>query len=701
MHCDAIHALNFIELSVMDKVTILGITMPVFWFGALAVAILAIISIWLLILRSKKQTDKSDDAAAGYRSAVRTGAITTLCMVLVFTAVTVSCLKMGYLGEPKPVVDRSSPVRTAIEQSADLPIEQRVAAIVESMTLEQKAAQMVQDHYNGGMDIVTLSNPIGSMFTGGGSVDLSRETPEEWTKRIASYQRIMLKSDVPIPIMYGADCVHGNGKTLGSVIYPHNIGIGAANDPELTRRMGIATAEEMKLDGILFNFSPCIAVSEDPRWGRTYECYSSDAEIVSSLGKAYSEGLLSAGVMPTAKHFVCDGATQFGTGVNDTNGPLDRGDAAITDEELYDIYLKPYQAQIDAGVMCVMASFSSINGEKNHCNKRLLTDILKGEMGFDGFVVSDYLGAGLVDDDYYVAICKCANAGVDMFMEPFQSQQCIDILVQGVNAGDIPMERIDDAVSRILRAKIKMNVLDDPYQEQLTHEVDAIGSEEYRELAKQLVEKSMVLLKNDNDILPFAKGTKIYVTGDALDDVGVQCGGWTLSWQGQTKDVFDEYPNGVSILDGLNQYAKHYGLEIITDAERMNEADVVLLAIGERPYAEWEGDVTDLSITSGMCLSGNENAIRLAKLSRKPVVTLIVAGRNVLISDYIDSWDAAVMCYLPGTQGDGIAAVLTGESDFSGKLPMPWYYSNKDIAKKDGKLLFDKGYGLTYADSGE
>ncbi len=562
--------------------------------------------------------------------------------------------------------------------------------IVSSLTLEQKAAQMVQ----GAVYFVTekeLSEyNFSSVLSEFGRLDT---TANGWKKTVQRLQVASLKSQSAIPFVYGTDAVHGNIKCMGTVVFPHNIGIGAANDTELTYAMGYAVAQEMKLSGMLWNFSPCVAVATEPRWGRTYESYSSDPQLVASLGVAYSKGQLDGGVMPCAKHYLADGNIAYGTGEGDYL--VDRGDASLTEQQV-DELLAVYQSLIDAGVKTVMVSHSSLNGVKLHAHKELIAHVLKGEMGFDGFVVSDWESIhNIPGSSLKQQVITSINAGIDMLMEPEKYKECYEYIIEAVNEGSIEQSRVDDAVTRIISVKQQMGLFDDPMQQALTADVDEVGSEQYRALSRQLVEKSLVLLKNDGDVLPLKRGAKVLVIGPAADDTGAQCGGWTISWQGAQDSVSTRYvTTATTILDGLNAAASEYGLTILTDPSQAAQADVVLLCVGEIPYAEWEGDTEDMSITGKLALKGNTEAIALAKQLGKPTVSLIVAGRQVIIDEYLSDWDAAVMCYLPGSEADGVANVLIGKSPFSGKLPMPWYRTVKDIGTE--RVLFDVGYGLTY-----
>lgn len=609
-----------------------------------------------------------------------------LALLLVLVLVLGGCSGKLKKTSPSDEKDLNPPPKVSKETSID--------ELIASMTMEEKIGQMIQ----GARDMVSTGDirnlMLGSVLSGGGSYP-KNNTIEDWQEMIENYQSAALMTDKGIPIIYGVDAVHGLALVKNAVVFPHNIGIGAANDPELVYEMGAAVAEEMKLIRVPWNFSPCVAVNTDPRWGRTYECYSSDPAIVAKLAKAYIKGQMDHGIAPTAKHYVADGGVKFGTGEGDFL--IDRGDAIISEEELREIHLLPYKELIDSGVKIIMASYSSWNGVKMHENKYLLTDVLKNELGFKGFIISDYEAVSTLSGQTYEEnIVKAVNAGIDMFMEAVSYKKAYDALLDAAKTGKVSEDRINDAVRRILTVKQEIGLFDDPYMEIVGREVENLGSEKYRKLAKQLVEKSLVLLKNDGNILPLKKGQKIFVTGPAANDLGMQCGGWMQTWQGSMDRGMYKATEGTTILEGLLEYGSKFGFEIITDEERANEADLVILAIGEVPYAEYTGDTADLSIVGDKAHPDNAAAIELAKSLNKPVITLIIAGRNVLITDYIDDWDAVVMCYLPGTEGDGIASVLSGVAPFTGKLPMPYYKSVEDIGKENPELLFDIGYGLEY-----
>ncbi|MBO7678005.1 MAG: glycoside hydrolase family 3 protein, partial [Erysipelotrichaceae bacterium] len=482
--------------------------------------------------------------------------------------------------------------------------------------------------------------------------------------------------------------VNGVNYALNTVLFPHNIGMGAANDEELMYQIGQITADEAKLCHMLWNFSPCIAQSEDPRWGRTYESYGADNEIITRLGTAYIKGMQDNGLIACAKHFFGDGNVEYGTGEDsDADRIIDRGDA-ILDEDKINELLAVYKEMVDAGVKTVMISHSAVNGVKMHENKEYI-DILKNEMGFEGFIVSDWNSVqNTSPETYYDQVVTGVNAGIDMLMEVDRFNEAASIIVKAVKNGDISQERVDDAVGRIIKVKKEAGIFDDPFGENMTTIQKSTGSKEYREVAERAVEESLVLIKNENDVLPLKEGTKVYITGPALDDDVAQCGGWTMDWN---QSGLEDIPGVTSIGEGFRLKAQEHGITL-TDKEE--DADVIVLVVGEKAYAEWNGDAEDLDLCGEFGLDGNKEAIDKAKASDKPIVTCIVAGRHVFIADYIDDWDAAVMCYLPGSEGQGVVDVLCGESDFTGKLPSPWYSTNEQIDTKTAWL--EMGFGLTY-----
>ncbi len=559
--------------------------------------------------------------------------------------------------------------------------------IVSRLTPEQKAAQMVQPAiYNVTADDMK-ANDYGSILSTVGCIDAY-----SWRETVDGFQQAAIASEAGIPYIYGQDDVHGVNYCKDAVYFPHNIGQGAANDEELAYQVGLITADEAKLCHMLWNFSPCLAQSADPRWGRTYESYGSDLDTITKLGTAYTKGLIDGGLVACAKHFFADGNVAYGTGEpGDLYMIIDRGDSQLNDDEIKEL-LKVYQAQIDAGVQTIMISHSSLNGVKMHENKEYIMK-LKDEMGFKGFIVSDW-GAvqHITGDSYREQVIRSINAGIDMLMETDRFAEVKQIIVDAAASGEISEERINDAVTRIIRVKKEAGLFDDPLCEKLVTQQKDTGSPEYRKVAEKLVEKSLVLLKNDNDVLPLKAGTKVYITGPAANSGQAQCGGWTMGWNGApSKDV----PGVTTIREAFERYAGSYGIEVITDKKEAGKADVVLLCLGEQPYAEWNGDTEDMSLFGKLGLDGNSEARKEAMELGKPTVTCIVAGRQVIISPQIyEAWDSVVMCYLPGSEGKGISDVLCGCADFTGRLPAPWYSSIDQIGTD--QCWFERGYGLSY-----
>lgn len=562
--------------------------------------------------------------------------------------------------------------------------------IVKKMTLEEKAAQMVQPILYASEVDGMKTNCYGSIYGDEGML-----TAEQWRATVDEYQKAAIESESGIPFLLAQDDVHGVGYCVGAVYFPHNIGQGAANDEELAYQVGLITADEAKMCHMLWNLYPCVAQSTDPRWGRTYECYSSDLETITKLSTAYTKGLIDGGVIACSKHFFGDGNTTFGTGeCSDYERLIDRGNAELSEAEINEL-LKVYQAQIDAGVQTIMVSYSSLNGIKMHEQGDYIWK-LKNEMGFEGFVISDSMAIkDTSPETYEEQVISAINCGIDVLMEGERYEEARQIIVDAVKSKKITKDRVDDAVRRIIKVKKDAGIFDDPFCENLTTVQQQPGSMDYRAVAEKLVEKSLVLLKNENDTLPFKAGTKIYITGPAADNCRAQVGGWTMGWdQARVQEI-----EGVTtIKEAFERYAEDYGIEVITDKERASEADVTLLCVGENSYAEWLGDTNSLKLTGITGLSANKSAIDEARELGKPTVTCIIAGRHVLIEeeDY-NNWDSVVMCYLPGSEGKGISDVLCGCSDFTGKLPSPWYSSVDQIGTDE--CWFERGYGLSYSES--
>ncbi len=559
--------------------------------------------------------------------------------------------------------------------------------ICQTLTLEQKAAQMMQPTiYN--------TNPEEMKDTDYGSILSRRDTfpmpsDTEWKSTVTEYQKYALQNEAPIPYIYGNDSLHGVNFASGCVMFPHNINIGAAHDVALTEEYGKLVGSDIVHTGMILNFSPCVATARDPRWGRTYESYSSDAKIVTELSVAYSKGLMSEGVIVCPKHFFGDGLTAVGTGENPSQMLLDRGDAQLTEEQIQE-QLAIYQALVDEGVQVIMLSHSSLNGTKMHENAKYIS-ILKNDMGFKGIVLSDWDSImNCSGETYEDNVILGVNAGIDMFMTDTEHEEARRYIIEGVKDGRISEDRINDAVTRIIRVKKEAGLFEDPYLEKLTPSYD-YGSARSHEVARQLAAESFVPLKV-SDNMYIKPGMKVYVAGPAADDVGALCGGWTNWWQGMSDTEISDIglpakhfrSEGPSIVEALKAAAAEGGFEIITDPAQIDSCDIVLLCVGEIPYAEWYGDTKEPSLTGAHGITGNAEAITLAKNSGKPTVTLIVAGRNVMISKYIDQWDACIMLYLPGTEGgNAVVDVLTQKVQMTGTLPMPYYSSVDQIGTSE------------------
>ena len=572
-------------------------------------------------------------------------------------------------------------------------IDKKVDKLIQSMTLDEKVGQMTQIDQRFLDTITDLSTySIGSLLSGGGSHPKVNE-PQAWLDMYNGYQSETLKSRLQIPLIYGIDAVHGHNNVYGATIFPQNIGLGATNNPELIFKISEATSIEVAATGIDWTFSPCLSSPEDYRWGRTYEGFSSDPSLVEILGEASVKGYQSAQtnsgkkVVACAKHFIGDGNTEFGTGMN---GLVDRGNTILTVEELKEKLLPKYQAAIDADVQTIMASYNSWNGVKCHGSKELLTDILKIEMGFDGFVISDWQGIDEIPGDYKSDIITSINAGIDMVMVSGQGQpykKFMRLLKESVEEGSIPLARIDDAVKRILKVKIRNGLFDNPLVE--NDALKVIGSDAHRDIARQAVRESVVVLKND-DIIPISKDSKsIVVAGRGADNLGMQCGGWTINWQGGQGDI----TIGTTILDGIKKSVSAETNVIYSeDGQDLNDVDgeLAVVVIGEDPYTEFFGDKDNLDL-----LNDDINTINNLKNKGYKVMVLLISGRPMNIAEHIDDWDGFAAIWLPGSEGDGVSDILFGDFQSTGKLSYPWPIKAENGANADDKdLLFNFGYGL-------
>ncbi|MGC8873467.1 MAG: glycoside hydrolase family 3 protein [Chloroflexia bacterium] len=586
-----------------------------------------------------------------------------------------------------------------------LPVPERVEDLLARMTLEEKIGQMTLVEKGSIRPEEIGVRCIGALLSGGGSAP-PVNSPEAWANMVNGFQEYALHSRLGIPLLYGVDAVHGHGNVYGATIFPHNIGLGATRDPELVERIARATAEEMAATGTYWNYAPVVAVPQDIRWGRTYEGFGEQTDLVCALGSAYVRGLHDGGrahlpgtaiaVLATPKHFVGDGGTAWDSSHTFNIRPyrIDQGDTRVDEATLRAVHLPPYVAALEAGARCIMVSLSSWQGTKMHAHRYLLTDVLKRELGFQGFLVSDWEGVQPISQDYDTAVVTAINAGIDMVMVPCDYPTFIGTLKRAVERGDVPLARIDDAVRRILTAKFLMGLFERPYAE--TSLLPAVGSAEHRELAREAVRKSLVLLKNDG-VLPLARNTpRIFIAGPGADDIGMQCGGWTIEWQGKSGNITP----GTTLLQAIRQAAPGSAVHhdrwgrfdgVVDDAGRPSIADVGIGVVGEMPYAEGLGDREDLS------LSPEDLAVlgRLRQRCRKMLVILL-SGRPVLLTDAIAQWDAFVAAWLPGSEGQGVADVLFGDFPFHGQLPYAWPRNLEQVPRTagHGTPLFPFGYGL-------
>ncbi len=601
--------------------------------------------------------------------------------------------------EMVPTADSSDPVvefDNTLYQQADAPIAERVENLLAQMTLAEKIGQMTLIEKGSIQDDEVSSLFLGGLLSGGGGSPVDGKEAENWAAMVDDFQQDALDTRLGIPLIYGVDAVHGHSNVVGAVIFPHNIGLGAANDPALMEEIGRATALEMAATGIYWNYAPAVSVPQDIRWGRTYEGYSENTELVSTLGAAYLQGLQDSDLFEenntigTPKHFVGDGGTVWGTGSGSYK--IDQGVTEVDEETLRTIHLPPYQSVIDAGARSIMISYSSWGGMKMHAQEYLITDVLKSEMGFSGFIVSDWEAIDQITGDYYQAVVTGINAGVDMNMVPYNAKRFIDTLTKAVEEGDVPMERIDDAVRQILTIKMEMGLFEQPFsQPELLAEV---GSDAHRAIAREAVAKSVVLLKNDNGLLPLDKDIpQLFISGGAANDIGTQSGGWTIEWQGKKGAITP----GTTILEGI-QNAVGAGTQIEYSKSGKftgdtSAADSLCIAIvGETPYAEGMGDSKSLK------LPGNElRVLRNMEEGCSNLLVILISGRPLIISDSIDNWDALLSAWLPGSEGAGVADVLFGDLPFTGTLPYTWPTSVEQlpVGSSAEAPLFPFGFGLT------
>jgi len=585
-----------------------------------------------------------------------------------------------------------------------------VESLLSEMNLDQKIGQMtlserlclspqdVRDYHIGGV----LSRC--GYFPGSYQVS-------DWVNMNDAYWVASMTEDeqhLAIPVIHGVPAIHGHSNVMGATIFPHNIGLGATNDPELTKRIAGATAREVLATGVEWTFAPTLAVARNIHWGRTYESYSEDTATVALYAGKFVRGLQADletdSVIACVKHWVGDGGTTHG---------IDQGETTLSKGELQNTHMQPYTEAIDSGVLTIMASFNSWNGDKCHAHKHLITDVLKNEMQFNGFVVSDWDGIDYLSEDYHSAVALAVNAGIDMFMISQHWKEFIDHLRSHVRRGNVSMERIDDAVRRILAVKFAYGLFDKPRpKDRFWSNHESFGGQEHRKIAREAVRKSLVLLKNNGQVLPLDKSSRILVAGKNAHNRGHQCGGFSIDWQGVSGN--EHLEGGTSVWEGISKVASGAVLSTAAhgDDADPDQHDVAIIVIGETPYAEGLGDVRSsdqLIVEAGSRVKGSMNVLepygrtlKLASLHPEdlltiktitdkgiPAVVVMISGRPLVVDQELDASSAFVAAWLPGSEGQGIADVLFGDNDFHGRLSFSWPRSNGDV-------LFPRGYGLTY-----
>ena len=581
----------------------------------------------------------------------------------------------------------------------DRQTEAAIDRLIARMTVEQKVGQTIQADISAITPAELARYPLGSILAGGNSGPFGNERADAatWIKLVSDYRAASEKAGAGVPILFGVDAVHGHSNLPGATIFPHNIGLGAAHDPELIQRIGVATAAEIAGSGIEWTFAPTLAVPQDLRWGRSYEGYAADPALVKAYSKAMVEGLQgdllpgkplgSVQVAATAKHFLADGATENGK---------DQGDARLPEAELIRIHAQGYPAAIDAGALTVMASFSSWNGAKNHGNPTLLTDVLKKRMGFEGLIVGDWNGHGQIPGCTVTDCAASINAGLDLFMAPDSWKGLFDATLRDVRNGTIPMARLDDAVRRNLRVKYKLGLMGP--NRIARGDPALVGADAHLAIAREAVAKSLVLLKNEGSLLPIRPGAKVLVTGPGADNMAMQAGGWTITWQGTDTSAAD-FPKGSTIGRAIIDAVKQAGGsgQLAPTGDFADKPDVAIVVFGEQPYAEFQGDVSNL-IFHGQ--DGERELLAKLKAQGIPTVALFLSGRPLFVGPAFNLADAFVAGWLPGSQGQGVADVLVAGKDgkpprdFTGRLPFAW---PADARSPVTAPLFPVGYGLDYA----
>ena len=597
----------------------------------------------------------------------------------------------------------------------DPAIETKISSILARMTTEEKVGQIIQGDIGSLTPADVRKYHLGSVLNGGNSApnNDNHTSPQDWLKLADAFWTASTDTSdggVGVPAMWGTDAVHGHNNIIGATIFPHNIGLGAAHNPDLMEKIGQVTAREIRVTGLDWTFAPTIAVARNDRWGRTYESYSEAPDIVREYAPRLVYGLQGRPgdanflkgehLMATVKHFVGDGGTQNGK---------DQGENLMTEMQLRDLQAPGYPVAIDAGVQAVMASFNSWQGHKLHGYKPLLTDVLRGRFGFDGLVVGDWNGHGQVKGCTATDCPQSLMAGLDLYMAPDSWKGLYDNTLREVKAGTIPMARLDEAVLRILRVKARSGLFDEgiPSKRKFAGNWSLLGNRDHMAIARQAVQESLVLLKNDG-VLPIKPGATVLVLGDGADDIGKQSGGWTVSWQG-TGNTKADFPNGISIYQGLKAAIEQAGgkaLLVKTLDGPLPKADVAIMVYGEDPYAEFQGDRDNVDFEP----TGPLEMLKMLKAKNLPTVSVFLSGRPLWVNPELNQSDAFVAAWLPGTAGDGVADVLVAgkdgnpRHDFKGRLSFSWPKSSADAQLNVGDAnydpLFAYGYGLSYAESG-
>ena len=632
-------------------------------------------------------------------------------------------------------------------------IENRISELMGKMNLDQKIGQLLQPERQFITPEEVKKYHIGSVLSGGGSVP-GENKPEDWIKMNDEYWAASMEADehhLAIPLIYGVDAIHGNTNVKGAVVFPHNIGLGAADDPDLLERIASVTAKEIAANGVEWTFAPTLAVARNGHWGRTYESYSENPKIVAKYAPRFVQGLQGNfeedKVIACVKHWIGDGATLHG---------IDQGDMSISEEELKRVHVPPYKAAIDAGVLTVMVSLSSWYGEKLHGHKYLISDLLKKELGFEGFVISDWDGINYLDDNFEECVVKSMNAGMDMFMVTEKWREFIELVRANIKSGRITNERLDDAVRRILRVKFQFGMFEKPRPADRKLSVDnsCFGSKEHREVAREAVRKSLVMLKNNDDILPLKKDARIIVAGKNAHNRGHQCGGFTVAWQGvddtdesaeiayilpdsEKEKPRDKKDNkqiahrssilgGTSVWEGIRAVAPNAVLSSDGNDADPEKHDVAIVVLGEVPYAEMLGDIRVGGLTKGLKLGSGSSFEELPQVKEGPygthlylhqlhpedletirnftskgisVVTVMICGRPLVIEQELEESKAFVVAWFPGSEGQGVSDVIFGDNDFQGKLSFTWPKyddQNQNVGDENYDPMFPFGYGLKY-----